>query len=300
MRNIRFIGFGAALAGAIALAVGTLAAQGPPPQPGRRMMTLDGRGSELGVMVRDLEGDALEATKGAGGVRIDEVNEGSAAQKAGIKAGDIVVEYDGERVRSARQFTRLVQETPEGRTVKIALLRNGQRQTVDATPEARTFSWNMDFDGDRIRRDVERGMREMGRLREFRVEPPAFNFRFDDMAPMPPARRRLGVTVEGLTAQLADYFGAKAGGVLVSGVSKDSPAERAGIKAGDVITSVNGQRVQDPRDVTRQLAGASGNEVSLGIVRDKKETTVKATVEPMRQPAAPHRQVRPAVSGRPA
>ena len=81
MKNVRFLVFGAALAGAIAIAVGTLAAQGPLPQADRRIMMRDGRGSELGVMVRDLEGDALAATKGAGGVRIDDVNENSAAQK---------------------------------------------------------------------------------------------------------------------------------------------------------------------------------------------------------------------------
>ena len=63
------------------------------------------------------------------------MNEDSPAEKAGIKAGDVVVEYDGERVRSARQFTRLVQETPEGRTVAIGLLRDGKKQTVNATPE---------------------------------------------------------------------------------------------------------------------------------------------------------------------
>ena len=73
-----------------------------------------------------------------GGVKIDEVNEDSPAEKAGIKAGDIVVDYDGERVRSARQFTRLVQETPEGRSVAIGVVRDGKKQTVNATPESWT------------------------------------------------------------------------------------------------------------------------------------------------------------------
>ena len=290
MKNVRFVVFGAVLAGAIAVAVGTLAAQGGPFTAARRVMTLEGRGSELGVMVRDLEGDALAATKGAGGVQIDEVSENSAAQKAGLKAGDIVVEYDGERVRSARQFTRLVQETPEGRSVKLGLLRNGQRQTVDATPDAGALSFDLNIDSDQIRRGVERGMGNMGRFREFQVEPPTFSFRYDDMAPMAPSRGRLGAMVEGLSPQLADYFGAKNGGVLVSGVTKDSPAEKAGLKAGDVITSVNGQHVQDPRDVTRELSSATGSDVSIGIVRDKKESTVKATVE---RPSSPRPQARP-------
>ncbi len=76
------------------------------------------------------------------GVVVDEVNPDSPAEKAGIKAGDIVVDYDGERVRSARQFSRLVQETPDGRTVAIGIVRDGKKQTVNATPEAGLITWD--------------------------------------------------------------------------------------------------------------------------------------------------------------
>ena len=93
--------------------------------PGRaNVMMLDGRGAELGVMVSDVD------SKDDGGVKVDEVNRTAPAEKAGIKAGDVVVEFDGERVRSARQFTRLVQETPEGRSVAIAM--HAGRQEADA------------------------------------------------------------------------------------------------------------------------------------------------------------------------
>jgi serine protease Do len=248
-------------------------------------------------MVRDLDGDAAKS----GGVEIEEVTPDSPAAKAGLKSGDIVTEYDGERVRSARQFTRLVQETPEGRSVKMAVLRNGQKQTLDATPEAREFSWTRSIDGDRIIREAERGMREG--LRGFRMDAPAFNFRFDDGFPgaMKP-RGRLGVSVEGLSSQLADYFGAKEGGALVSSVTADSPAAKAGIKAGDVITTINGSRVRDADDLVRELSDAKASEVSIGLLRDKKETTVKATIESGRtdRPRAPRRGVQPAVFTRPA
>ena len=125
---------------------------------GRRgdVFMLDGRGAQLGVRVSNV--DVKAAT---GGVRIDEVNQDSPAEKAGLREGDVVVEYDGERVRSARQFTRLVQETPDGRTVKIAVLRNGQKQTVDATPEEGGNAWNFAIDGDQIRREIERGLRDL-------------------------------------------------------------------------------------------------------------------------------------------
>jgi serine protease Do len=218
-------------------------------------------------------------------VKVDEVSTDSAAEKAGLKAGDVVIEFDGERVRSARQFTRLVQETPDGRSVKIAVLRDGKRQTLDATPEARSFSWNMNIDADRIRREVERGMRQIPDRFEFHIDP--------DMIPnIRMSRGRLGVTVESMSPQLADYFGVKEGGALVSAVTKDSAADKAGLKAGDVITSLNGVHVRDADSLSRGIADATGTELSIGIVRDKKETTLKATIEG-RRPDRPRASSRP-------
>lgn len=290
MRNLKFGVFCLALATAVGGAVTGLGAQDRVevrrgPTRGRLMM-LDGRGSQLGVVVSDVD------AKQNAGVKVDEVTQDSAADKAGLKEGDVVVEFDGERVRSARQFTRLVQETPDGRTVKIAVLRNGNKQTLEATPEARSFSWDMAIDGDRIRREVERGM---GGMREFRVEPPMdFHFEPGDREPrtfsfrtpdgsgttelrMRTSRGRLGATVQELSSELADYFGAGNGGALVASVAKGSAAEKAGLKAGDVITSVNGDRVSDGDDLIRELESVSG-EVSLGVVRDKKEITLKAVI----------------------
>ena len=268
MKNLKFGAFCLGLAVLVGIAVAGLSAQNRVEvrQAPRGLMMLDGRGSQLGVMVSDLD------VKEGAGVKVDEVTSDSAAEKAGLKAGDVVVEFDGERVRSARQFTRLVQETPDGRTVKIAVLRDGKRQTLDATPEARSFSWNMDVDGDRIRREIERGMQQI---------PQRFEYRFPDMIPglRSMSRGRLGVTVESLSPQLADYFGVKDGGALVSAVAMDSAAEKAGLKAGDVITSVNGGRVRDAESLSREIGDATGTELSIGIVRDKTETTLKATID---------------------
>lgn len=252
----------------------------------RRTIQLDGRGSQLGVMVSDLE------SGGSGGVRIDEVEEGSAADKAGVKAGDIVIEFDGERVRSARQLTRLVQETPAGRAVTMAVRRGGDRQTLNVTPEAReAFVWNGRL-GPELEREIERGV-ERG-LRELpeRIEP-FLDFRFDGIPAMG-SRGRLGVELERLSDQLAAYFGATDGGVLVGAVTAESPAAKAGVKAGDVITRVNGTAVKDSRDVIAALRDVKDDGVvTLDIVRDKKATSLKATIEP-RRPSRPARAGRPA------
>lgn len=292
MKNLKFGLFFLGLAVLVGIAVAGLSAQNrvevrQAPARGSLMM-LDGRGSQLGVMVSDLDpSTSLGAgAKEGAGVKVDEVTSDSAAEKAGLKAGDVVVEFDGERVRSARQFTRLVQETPDGRTVKIAVLRDGKRQTLDATPEARSFGWNMDIDGDRIRREIERGMQQIPQRFDYRMGP--------DMIPgmRSMSRGRLGVTVESLSPQLADYFGVKDGGALVSAVTRDSAAEKAGIKAGDVIISVNGGRVRDADSLSREIGDATGTELSIGIVRDRKETTLKATIE-TRRPDRPRVNSRP-------
>ena len=290
MKNLKFGVYFLGLmfvVGALVTAVSaqSVRVQTAPGSGGARVMTLDGRGAQLGVMVSDLDAKTAGTTVG---VKIDDVNGDSPAEKAGIKPGDVVVEYDGERVRSARQFTRLVQETPEGRSVKIALMRDGKRQVVDATPEPGAMTWNM-IDPDRLREDVERGMRSFSfdmpeKHFEYRIPEPVMPF-------APPSRGRLGVTVQSMTRDLEEYFGAKNGGALVSAVTPESAASKAGIKAGDVIVSVNGRSVRDSDDLMREIGELTG-EVTVVVVRDKKEVTLKATMEP-RRPATPRAGSRP-------
>ena len=295
MKNLKFGALGLGLAIAIVSVVSSLSAQTRiqvEPRRDRNVMVLDGRGSELGAMVSDVEAKSATA-----GVKIDEVHSDSPAEKAGLKAGDIVVDYDGERVRSARQFTRLVQETPEGRSVAIGIMRDGKKQTVNATPEAGRMTWNFGPDVDRALREAERGMRGF----HFDVPAPYFDFRYDDRdnreprrfeyrvpqefrVPVPGygfGRGRLGVTVQSLTDELEEFFGAKNGGALVSSVSKDSAAAKAGIKAGDVIVSINGKAVSDTRDLTDALEDITGD-ATIVVLRDKQEMTLKATLERIR------------------
>ena len=232
----------------------------------------DGPGSRIGVTARELDQAEVERLKVPGGVFLETVTPDGPAAKAGIRADDVVVEFDGERVRSLRQFTRLVRETPASRSVKAVVMRDGRRTEVSVTP---ADGWpDVSIDTDRIRRQVE----EMtARIRPFE------GFEFPD----PMARSRLGVTVNELTPALAAYFGA-ADGVLVASVTADSPAARSGIKAGDVITSVDGRAITSAAGLVRELrSGSTGREVTLGIVRDKKPSSVTAKME------APERRERP-------
>ena len=267
MKELKIAAIAVTLAGVAAVAI-ALAPSVYGQSRARELTVLGGRGAELGVRITD-------AT--SGGVEIDEVQPDSAADKAGLKRGDVIVEFDGERVRSGRHFARLVQETPAGRTVKATIVRNGQRQDVQVKPsEGRESAvllggdqmpgWFADRHGD---------------FDYFRDLP--FNFNFDfDIPGMGMGASRLGVTVDELPRQLADYFGAK-DGVLVTTVTDGSAAQRAGIKAGDVITSINGEPVNSRSELVSALRHADAEEITVGIVRDKKETSLKAKIEPARR-----------------
>lgn len=254
----------------------------------RRTIVFDSQDSRIGVSLRDSDATA------AAGAMVDEVEPDSPASKAGVKAGDLFVEFDGERVRSARQLTRLVRETPPGRAVKVTVLRDGSRQTLSITP-ASGDEWAYDRLDEAIAR-MNRRLREVPRTLAFdfdRMLPPE-----PPEPPRPPRApraprepgferwfdgARLGASVQPLGDQLATYFGVK-DGVLVSDVAADSAAAKAGLKAGDVITAIDGHAVVDPDDLVRGLREAEGKTVPLAIVRDRKPMTVKATIERASRP----------------
>jgi len=248
---------------AAALSAVVVARQDRPNERARDFMVLAGRGSEIGVQVAEGKTE---------GVVVEEVRPESPAEKAGLKRADVIVEFDGERVRSTRQFGRLVQETPPGKTVKATIVRDGRRQSVEITPkEGRgALSERFTIDGDMLRRQLPDLDAWRGQL------PRGFNFDFD--LPGMLSGRRLGVTVDALTDQLAQYFGAKSG-VLVTSVADGSAASRAGLKAGDVITSIDGQSIRSTEDLIRAMRDAKEDEVTIEIVRDKKTSTLKATLE---------------------
>jgi len=255
------------LAGAVLAAVALVsvpAAWGQTRQPGDllgQFGMLRAPTSMLGVSVKNLT--AEEAKKAgitdAGGVAVTDVQSGTPAERAGLKAGDVIVEFDGFRVRSAANFARLVQETTPNRSVNVSVVRAGKRQTLNATLEERRAS----VDLPQLRDDL----RALPNDRLFGAP--------DPRAPRGD-QRRLGTTLMPLNDQLADYFGVKQGGVLVSSVDADSPAARAGLKAGDVITAINGKLVLDPASVRDAVRGAGATGMlDLSIVRDRKPQTIR-------------------------
>lgn len=224
----------------------------------------------LGVILKDVTADKARDLKlpGEYGALVESVDADSAAAKAGLQKGDVIVEFAGERVRSEAQLRRLIRETPADRTVSLQVIRDGQARALNAKLQSRTNHYNIDV-----------------QVPEIHVSPPnmqlfdypAFNFLFDARRPS------LGISGDELTTQLASYFGVKQGkGVLVREVVVGSAAEKAGLKAGDVIVAVDGKSVATVTELRQALEIKPSKEehkVNLTVVRDRHEQTVPVELE---------------------
>jgi serine protease Do len=222
-----------------------------------------GLGAELGVSVREVSPDDIAAAKlgRPEGVYVESVRDSSPAALAGFRAGDIIVTFDGERVRGVRHFSRLVLESPAGRAVRAEIVRAGTRQSLEVTPEAAD---RIRLPLPEIREQLESSLRALPR--DFDLEPPV---------PLRPARVRLGVTLTPLTAQLAAYFGVS-DGMLVSSVEPQTPAAQAGMRAGDVLTAIDGRSVRTQGDVAAAVRRAApGASLDVTLMREKKQIAVK-------------------------
>ena len=215
-----------------------------------------GLGSFLGVGIQEIDSNRAKELKlpDDAGVEVTRIAPDSPAEKSGIKTGDVVTQYNGQRVEGMEQFSRMVRETPAGREVKIAIIRNGAPQIIAVRIVARPVI--------------------SGQLIPAPVQNP-FDLRFPDMPQSRMTWRStvLGIEAEALDGQLADFFGVQEG-VLVRAVTKGSSADKAGIKAGDVIVRVDDARVSTPADISNHLRGLRGHSVSMVVVRDRKEINV--------------------------
>lgn len=247
------------------------------PEDREERMVLFGRedeGSWLGVELSDVTAERAKELKlpGEYGAIVQSVREDSPAAKAGIEKGDVILSFAGEKVRSVAELSRLVRETPPGRTVSIEANRAGRTRSLTAKlaapPDAK---WMSHF--------------AMPHVEIPEVHIP--NFEFNGMFIGGP---RLGISANELTPQLADYFGVKQGkGVLVREVEDGTPAQKAGLKAGDVIVKVGEKEIGSVSDLRRALRPDSDEKqkITLTLVRDRKEQTVSVELEPAQRLIVP-------------
>jgi serine protease Do len=252
--------------------------------PGR-IEVMDEEGpSWLGVEAREVTPESVKDLKlpAERGIVVGRIAPDSPASKSGLKETDVITEVDGQRVEGSAQFRRMIREIPAGRTVQLTVWRDGRAQTIRATLA-----------------QAEENHRAM-----LNAEPGAFAFRLPNveipempdvevqelpgmpsmdsdngMMVMPFSRPRLGIDAEDISGQLGSYFGAPEGeGVLVRNVNAGSAAEKAGVKAGDVITKYNEDRIRSLGDLREKLAAKTDDKTAkLSVLRNRSELTL--TVE---------------------
>jgi serine protease Do len=229
-----------------------------------------GSSSYLGVDIADVTTDRLGSLKlkEEKGVEVTMVDQDAPAGKAGIKEHDVILSMNATAVESKTQLQRMIHETPPGRLVTLGLSRDGQPitlkvQLADRRSEFHHLAKSKDND---------------------------FHFEMPQLPPMPNlpdfdvpnigvvyvhSSTRSGLMVENLTPQLSEFFGAKNGdGVLVRSVEKGSRADKAGLRAGDVIVRVGDQAVHDTSDFSQALHSRNAGSVNVDVIRDRKAQTL--------------------------
>lgn len=254
-----------------------------PGTPSTFTFFVDG-GAFLGVHAEEItkENMGRYGVREARGVGVTQVVKGSAAEKAGLKKDDVILRFDGEPVTNVRKLNRLVGEASADQTVRLTISRGGAEQEMSATLSKRSEVDNL-F-GSTIRDQVLRGIEKD--FPQLNSGDGQFVFSFF-------GNRRIGISTERLSKQLADYFGAKDGGLLITSVNENSPAAKAGLKAGDVITAVDGEKVASSGDVSRAINKKQDGDVTLTIIHDRNTRTI--TLTPEKNPDRP--LVRPGTVG---
>jgi serine protease Do len=256
----------------------------PPPAPDEPLdqnfsIFIDG-GGFLGIYAENISRENMGRYRMSQvrGVGVTQVIKDSPAEKAGLRKDDVIVSIDGENVTSVRKLNRLVSELAPDQTVRVTFSRGGSEQEVTATIGKRDNPFVV---GDLLKGEPKIWKWEGPDPRAFKFEGPLVNRDFPnsgDLSFFLNNSRRIGVSTMELTKQLADYFGIADGkGVLVTSVTDDGPAAKAGLKAGDVITAVDGEAVDSPGDISRIVNRKKEGDVALTIVRNKSKQTIHVT-----------------------
>ncbi|HXH68520.1 MAG TPA: PDZ domain-containing protein [Candidatus Limnocylindrales bacterium] len=228
-------------------------------------------GGWLGVGVSEVSADKVKSLKlpEERGALLGRIVPDSPAAKAGLKENDVVLEINGQRVEGMEQFRRMIHEIPSGRSANLAVWRDGRSQNIKVTL----------------------GKPESSKMKVFAGSPKSFSFNMPTMPAMPdlsgldhlrtfamvsPGSPLLGIDAENLRGEFGNFFGAPDGeGVLVRGVFANSAAAKAGVKVGDVIVKLNGERIQNASELREKLlTNHEGKSLQLGVLRNKSELSL--------------------------
>ena len=242
-----------------------------------------GNGGYLGI-------DSREYTKSdEGGAYVEMIVDGSPADKAGIKEGDVIVAFNGEVVRGPSRLGEKIRGAKPGDKVKIDVKRDGKPVSIQVTmgerPKPMVWSWNgktTDWGAlseeqqkavEKSLKDLDKSMPKLRNMGMFKVGPGGRHYFFNSDKPL------LGVEMVETTPELRETLGgSKESGVLIGKVLSGSAAEKAGLRVGDLILSIDGTKVSDSGDVADAIREREGKTIDLDIVRDHKPMHLKANL----------------------
>jgi serine protease Do len=226
----------------------------------------------LGVGTHDIDTQRagqlkLKDTRGAEVVTIDH---DAPAAKAGMRLHDVILQMNGQQIEGEAQLGQLLRQTPPGKTVTLVISRDGQPQTLsvtlcdEATLEADAWSQHIPVEPDEND--------------DLTLPGPKSGFGNGFLPSLRMNTSYTGLELDMLGPQLADFFGVHDGqGLLVKRVDDNSPGSVAGLRAGDVITKVNGRIVATTGQWMRTIRTSKGKPVELTVMRDRREATVTMT-----------------------
>jgi len=214
----------------------------------------------MGIYLQDIDKDTQEALdlKSSRGVLVEGVVDDSPADKAGLKEQDVILSFEGQKVDDSDQLRELLSGHKPGDEVEVRIIRDGSQKTIQL---------ELGKSGDM--EDFDISIPELGDMQSFSFSVPSFN------------RPRMGVQISDLTEQLGEFLGVKGGkGALITEVIEESPAEKAGLKAGDVIVRIGDDKIKSSTDVYQALEGKEkGEEVNVEVIRDKGTHSLTVTVK---------------------
>jgi serine protease Do len=223
----------------------------------------------LGVSISDTE---------EGRVRIVAIEKESPAELADLEEGDLILKVEGKEISSAKELALETRRRKPGQNITLEIERDGKKMEITVKLG--------DYPEREVKREIELKFPDL-----FLPKPPK-----SSLPPQPPkvdtwpkdyffrswgSRKYVGVYLEEIGRELAEHFGVKEGtGLLVSKFSEDSPAEKAGLKVGDVIVRADGKRVEKVDELSELIQEKKkGEKIKIEFIRNKKRNTVEVEIE---------------------
>jgi serine protease Do len=250
-----------------------------------------GRQGYLGVETRDLGDDAVVTlkVKDLRGVEIVSLDHDGPACKAGMRMHDVILQINGQAIDGEEQMRKTLRELPAGRTVNFVVSRDGQTQTMTLQMADRRMveqqAWEQHYTVPAPGPNApgEYGIRGNSFMGASSAAP-------STIVTTPKGHRDFlgtsmilsssftGAKLEVMGEQLAEFFGAAGGaGLLVRSVDGNSPAEEAGLRAGDVVVRINSIPLSSGADWTKTVHDNKGKPVPVVVLRDRQEKTLTLT-----------------------